>query len=156
MVLHLFVSTRIPPSANVQAWGSLLLLVLTWQSNTPTNAFAESAYWSFLSKQCLFIIPNIIRVFPASKLYILYQILRFLSFVPTQILSCQRPRMNQRRTKDEPKNSEIEKVLFVKIAVSFPSLIPCLIPPREHRPTTERRATQLPMNKKCVLLRLAS
>ena len=32
------------------------------------NASAESAYWSFLSKQCLFIIPNDIRVFPASKL----------------------------------------------------------------------------------------
>ena len=43
VVLCLFVSTRIPPSANVQAWGSLLLFVRIWQRNTPTNASAASA-----------------------------------------------------------------------------------------------------------------
>ena len=68
VVQRLFVSTRIPPNANVQAWNSLLLLVHIWQRNTPTNASAASACWSSLSKQCLFIIPNVIRVFPASKL----------------------------------------------------------------------------------------
>ena len=31
-------------------------------------------------------------------------------------------------------------MLFIKIAFSFPSLIPCLLLPREHRETTERRA----------------
>ena len=67
VVLRLFVSTRIPLSANVQAWNSLPLLVHIWQRNTPTNASAASACWSSLSKQCLFIIPNDIRVFPASK-----------------------------------------------------------------------------------------
>ena len=68
VVLRLFVSTRIPLSANVQAWNSHPLLVHIWQRNTPTNASAASACWSSLSKQCLFIIPNDIRVFPASKL----------------------------------------------------------------------------------------
>ena len=43
VVLRLFVSTRILLCANAQAWYSLLLLVLIWQSNTPTNASAASA-----------------------------------------------------------------------------------------------------------------
>jgi hypothetical protein len=43
VVLHLFASMRIPLSANVQAWNSLLLLVLIWLRNTPTNASAASA-----------------------------------------------------------------------------------------------------------------
>ena len=47
-----------------------------------------------------------------------------------------------------------KKVLFVKIAISFPFLIPCPILPREHRPTTERTPTQLPVTKKCFFLRL--
>lgn len=68
VVLRLFVSTRIPLSANVQAWNSHPLLVHIWQRNTPTNASAASACWSLLFKQCLFIIPNVIRVFPASNL----------------------------------------------------------------------------------------
>ena len=51
-----------------------------------------------------------------------------------------RPKKNLRRTKDEPKNSELQKVRFIKIAVSFPSLIPCPIPPRDERENTERRA----------------
>jgi hypothetical protein len=69
VVLRLFVSTRILLSANVQAWNSLLLLVLTWQRNTPTNASAANAYWSSLSKQSMFVVPNDIRVFPASAPY---------------------------------------------------------------------------------------
>ena len=47
---------------------------------------------------------------------------------------------DQGRTKDEPRNTQRtpnpQKVLFIKIAVSFTSLIPCLIPPRELRETT--------------------
>ncbi len=62
--------------------------------------------------------------------------------------------MNQGRTKDEPRNAEIENVRFVKIAVSFTSLIPSAIPPREHRPTTEKTPTQLPASKKALFLRL--
>ena len=48
--------------------------------------------------------------------------------------------MNQGRTKDEPKNSYLRNVRFIKIAVSFTSLIPYLIPPTDDRETTERRA----------------
>ena len=55
--------------------------------------------------------------------------------------------MNQRRTKEQPKNSKLQKVLFIKIAVSFTSLIPCLIPPRELRETTEGRPKELPVTK---------
>ena len=62
--------------------------------------------------------------------------------------------MNQRRTKERPKNSEIENVLFLKIAISFPSLIPCLIPPTEDREKSDRTPTQLPTTKKCNFLRL--
>ena len=62
--------------------------------------------------------------------------------------------MNQRRTKERPKNSETQKRLFIKIAISFTSLIPCLIPPTDDREKTERTPTQLPVYKKCYLLRL--
>ena len=62
--------------------------------------------------------------------------------------------MNQRRTKERPKNAEIENVRFVKIAVSFTSLIPSAIPPREHRPTTEKTPTQLPASKKALFLKI--
>ena len=48
--------------------------------------------------------------------------------------------MGEIRTKEQPKNSKIQKRLFIKIAVSFPSLIPCLIPPTDDRENTERRA----------------
>ena len=41
-----------------------------------------------------------------------------------------------------------------KISISFPFLIPCLIPPREPREMTERRAHQLPVKKKLCFLRL--
>ena len=49
----------------------------------------------------------------------------------------------------------IKKVHFLKIAITFLPLIPCLIPPTDDRETTERTPTQLPANKKCCLLRLA-
>ena len=61
--------------------------------------------------------------------------------------------MNQRRTKDEPKNSQPPKVLFIKIAVSFTSLIPCLIPPTDDRENSEGTPTQLPITQKCCFLR---
>ncbi len=48
--------------------------------------------------------------------------------------------MKQGRTKDEPKNAEIENVRFIKIAILFPSLIPCFKTPTDDRETTERRA----------------
>ena len=62
--------------------------------------------------------------------------------------------MNQRRTKDEPKNSETQKSTFVKIAVSFTSLIPSPILPTDNREKTDRTPTQLPASKKALFLRL--
>ena len=59
---------------------------------------------------------------------------------------------DQRRTKDEPKNSKNEKVLFVKISTSFTSLIPCHKTPTDLRETSERTPTELPATKKCYLL----
>ena len=58
------------------------------------------------------------------------------------------------RTKDEPKNSETEKMLFIKIAVSLTSLIPSPIPPTDDREKTERRAKELRSTQKYYLLRL--
>ena len=63
--------------------------------------------------------------------------------------------MNQRQTKDEPKNSQTQKVLFIKIAVSFTSLIPCLVLPRELRETTEGTPKEDLMSKKALFLRLS-
>ena len=83
-----------------------------------------------------------------------YLLLRFHPLVPSLSSSGKRPKTNQGQTKDEPKNAKLQNVRFIKIAVSFTSLIPCLIPPRELRPTTERRATQLLAYEKCCLLRL--
>ena len=40
------------------------------------------------------------------------------------------------------------------MAVSFTTLIPCLIPPTDDRETTERTPTQLPVTKMCFFLRL--
>ncbi len=60
--------------------------------------------------------------------------------------------MNQRRTKDEPKNAEIENVRFIKIAVSFTSLIPCVILPTDDRENTERAPHQLLMTKSTFLM----
>jgi hypothetical protein len=47
-----------------------------------------------------------------------------------------------------------QNVLFIKIAVLFPSLIPCLIPPTDDREKSDRTPTQLPTTKKCNFLRL--
>ena len=47
---------------------------------------------------------------------------------------------------------------FIKIAILFLSLIPCLIPPREHRETTERRAKRyraLAAKNSALFLRLS-
>ena len=62
--------------------------------------------------------------------------------------------MNQRRTKERPKNSQTQKVRFIKITVSFPSLIPCLSSPTDDRENSDRTPTPLPANKKCRFLRL--
>ena len=90
----------------------------------------------------------------------LYLKLRFPSLVPYIYTSDKRPTMNQRRTKERPKNSKLEKVLFIKIGISFAFLIPTLILPRELRATTERTPKELrlnsPVTKKCYLLRLTS
>jgi hypothetical protein len=61
----------------------------------------------------------------------------FLRFLPLYLPYLLRTK-DQRWTKEHRRNSQTEKVLFVKIAVSFPFLIPCLIPPSEHRANTER------------------
>ena len=45
-----------------------------------------------------------------------------------------------------------QKSTFIKIPISFTSLIPCHLPPRDEREMTERTPTQLPANKKCCLL----
>lgn len=80
--------------------------------------------------------------------------LRLRSPFPSLSFCCQRPRRNQGRTKERPKNSETQKVHFIKIAISFISLIHCLVLPIELRETTERTPTQLPATKKCFFLRL--
>ena len=46
-------------------------------------------------------------------------------------------------------------ITFVKIAVSFSSLIPTLIPPRELRETTEGTPKEDHMTKKALFLRLS-
>lgn len=67
---------------------------------------------------------------------------------------------DQGETKEEPRNDQRtpnhQKVLFIKIAVSFTSLIPSPIPPRELRLTTEKTPNQLPITPKSYLLRLLS
>ena len=45
------------------------------------------------------------------------------------------------------------KSTFIKIAFSFPSLIPYLFTPIELRETTEGTPQQLSTSKKCILLR---
>ena len=44
---------------------------------------------------------------------------------------------------------------FINIFVSFPFLIPCLIPPSEHRETTEGTPKEDYMTKKALFLRLS-
>jgi len=46
-------------------------------------------------------------------------------------------------------------VLFIKIAFSFPSLIPTLIPPTDDRETTEGTPKEDHMTKKALFLRLS-
>ena len=60
--------------------------------------------------------------------------------------------MNQGQTKEPRKNTQSQKVLFIKIAFSFPSLILCLIPPTDDREKTERTPTEDLMTKKCTFL----
>jgi hypothetical protein len=64
--------------------------------------------------------------------------------------------MNQGRTKEQPKNSQIEKVLFVKISTSFTSLISCHKTPTDLRETSERTPTEGPTTKKYQFLIFAS
>ena len=65
---------------------------------------------------------------------------------------------NQGRTKEEPRMNQRtpnhQKVQFVKIALSFTSLIPCLKTPSDDRENTEKTPTQLPASKKALFLRL--
>ena len=85
--------------------------------------------------------------------------LRFHPAVPSLCPSGKRPRKNQGRTKDEQTNSQTQKSAFVKIAVSFPSFTPCLIPPRDDRENTERRAKRyraLAAKNSALFLRLLS
>ena len=56
--------------------------------------------------------------------------------------------MNQ-RTPNHPKST------FVKIAVSFTSLIPSLILPTDEREKTERRSKENLISKKALFLRLS-
>ena len=58
--------------------------------------------------------------------------------------------MNQRRTKERPKNSQFEKVLFVKISTSFTSLIPCHKTPTDDREMTDRT----PRNPKVLFINI--
>ena len=46
-------------------------------------------------------------------------------------------------------------MLFIKIAISFPSLILCLIPPTDDRETTEGIPKEDQMTKKALFLRLS-
>ena len=64
-----------------------------------------------------------------------YLLLRFLPVVPSLFLSGKRPRMNQGRTKEQPKNSKSQKRLFIKIC--FPLYLASF-----HRETTERRPSK--------------
>ena len=81
---------------------------------------------------------------------LIVQILRFPSLVPFLSLSGKIPRRNQRRTKEQPKNSKLQKVLFIKIAVSYTFLIPCPKTPRDDREKTERTPKYLPAYKSVV------
>ena len=57
--------------------------------------------------------------------------------IPLGLKTKDKPRKNQGRTKERPKNSKTQKSTFVKIAISFPSLIPCLIPPTDDRENSD-------------------
>ena len=74
------------------------------------------------------------------------------SLVPYICAPCQRPRRNQRKTKEPPKKSEPQKVLFLKIAVSFSSLIPSLKIPTNDRENSE----STPRDPKVHFVKIAS
>ena len=61
---------------------------------------------------------------------------------------------NQGQTKERPKNYKSQKVRFIKISLSFISLIPSPISPTDDRENSDRTPTQLPAHKKCCFLRL--
>ena len=61
---------------------------------------------------------------------------------------------NNRSSTREIRTPKQEKSSFIKIAVSFPSLIPSPISPTDDREKTERTPHQLPAHKKCGFLRL--
>ena len=61
------------------------------------------------------------------------------------------PNHYQGRTKQRPKNPKIQKLRFLKIAISFPSLIPCLIPPRDDR----AKSDTTPCLQKVLFLKIA-
>ena len=63
--------------------------------------------------------------------------------------------MGEIRTKDEPKNAKLQNVRFIKIAISFASLIPSPIPPTDDRENSERTPTEDLMTKKALFLRLS-
>ena len=67
---------------------------------------------------------------------------------------------DQGETKEEPRNEQRtpnhQKVRFVKIAVSFTSLISSPILPTDNREKTDRTPTQLPASPKALFLRFAS
>ena len=105
---------------------------------------AKVQFFSDIYKKCIYII--FLKCF----------FLRFPSFVPSLFPSGKRPRRNQRRTKERPKNSKTQKSTFIKIAHSFTSLIPSFILPTDNRETTDRTPNQLPAHKKCFFLRLLS
>ena len=58
------------------------------------------------------------------------------------------------RTKDEPKNAKLQNMRFIKIDVSFSSLIPCLILPTDEREKSDTITAEPCVTKKCYLLRL--
>ena len=67
------------------------------------------------------------------------------------------PRMNLRNNRSstrEIRTPKQEKSSFIKIAISFTSLIPSPIPPTDDRENTDSTPTQLPAHKKCCFLRL--
>ena len=63
------------------------------------------------------------------------------------------------KTKEEPRNDirtpNHQKVLFIKIGISFAFLIATLILPRELRETTEGTPKEDHMTKKALFLRLS-
>ena len=72
--------------------------------------------------------------------YVLFIKIIFLCSFPifSVLITKDKPRTNQGRTKDEPTNSQTQKSTFVKIAILFISLIPSSIPPTDDRETIER------------------